>query len=256
MVQDEKKYKALVIASGILCTMGIIFLVISIQSFWYRYTVKRDIRQHYKQYIMTMEEMFLETYIKDASFIATQKPIIDAVKNEKKKEKNMDLLPFEYFLLHNPAFMRGYVVNIQNVITREIARTPSDTQSTLAINPQFAQQVLTNNAIEIYTHKDYIVDVGIPVYNEETLIGAVVLSFSLPITKAEYIESLTQKQLKELASDLFNRKEFIYSLAIVGVAFILMGIILYSIYQHINTGYSFFERIWKKRDASKNEYTS
>ena len=258
MVHDEKKFRTLLISSCIICSMGIIFLIISIQSFWYRYKVEEDIKKQYNEFTATMEESFIATYIKDASFIAIQKPLVEAItKSEKNKTKqdSTSLLPFEYFLLQNSAFLRGYVVTSGNALVQEIAQQKNGgTKTAVEIDKELTQRVLTNNAIEVYTHTNDIVDIGVPVYNESTLIGAVVLSFSLPTTRAEYSNLITQKQTNELEKDLFNREEFIYTITVVGIAFIIISILLFSVYLHIRTGYSLFERMYKKhKEQEEND---
>ena len=202
--------------------------------------------------MMTMEESFLETYSKDVSFLATQQFIIDAItKDEKKQKGETDLQPFEYFLLRNPAFVQGYAVNAHNVLVKEIAKKTNNTTSLLKVDSHFSQRVLTNQAIEIYTHSNAIVDVGAPVYHDNTVVGAVVLSFSLPITKVQYTNALTQKKMKDLENDLFNRKEFIYTITVVGIIFICISIALCGVYLHMRTRYSFFSKVDNKYEREE-----
>lgn len=246
MTQKEKKNHTIFIAGILIFTMGIIFLIMGMQSFWYTYTVNKDIREQYSDFTKPVEESYIASYIRDASYMATQPTVITAVMNNQKRETT--LIPFEYFLLNNPAFMRGYVVNSNNVKVSNIAHDKNDTtQSTYDIDAKFSQAVLSNNAIEVYTHADGIVDIGIPIYQEKRVIGAVVMSFSLAIAKSEYVDMLIYKQSKELEKDLFNRKEFIYTLIIVGLAFTLISIGLFNVYLQIHTGHSLIDRMRKKR---------
>lgn len=253
--QEEKNSKTILVATIVTCIIGLIFLMMSLQSFWYKNKIEQSIAKEYNDFTASLEDSIIQDYTKDMSFLASQNEIIQSILSSETTEKrnnNVQLLPVEYFLLHNPSFLSGYIFNAKGTLVKEIAKDTKDTSLvSIPINRELVQTAISKNTIEIDLKNDAIIDIAVPVYNNQNIIGAVIASFSIPIAKAEYVDLLTKKQKAELEKDLFNREEFIYSVTFLACGFLLISIAFLSIYLQIKTGYSLFDRVLRRHITAK-----